>query len=131
MKKLFVVMMAVLALCATANVFAEEAAVAAGDDFKIKGDPVAGEAIYKMYCFVCHGDTGKGDGVTAATLDPKPRNFTDKEVMAKISDKEVFTAIKDGGPAVGKSPLMIAWGPLLQDDQKVHDVAAFVRKFAE
>ena len=39
--------------------------------------------------------------------------------------------IKEGGAAVGKSPFMTPWGPLLQDDQKVQDVASYIRTFAK
>lgn len=106
-----------------------EAAQAEG--FTIKGDAAKGAPVYKMYCATCHGDTGAGDGPASAALNPKPRNFTDKSIMEKIPDEEIFKAIKDGGAAVGKSPLMIAWGPVLGDDQKIHDVAAFVRSLAK
>ena len=109
---------------------AADAAPAAGE-FAIKGDPAKGAETYKMYCLPCHGEKGMGDGVAAAALNPKPRNFTDKALMATIPDKQIFTAIKEGGAAVGKSPLMVAWGPILADDQKIHDVAAYVRSFSK
>jgi cytochrome c oxidase cbb3-type subunit 3 len=118
---------------AASPIRAEEAAATAaagGEEFVIKGDAAKGAETYKMYCALCHGDTGAGDGAGAAALDPKPRNFTDKALMATIPDKEIFTAIKDGGPAVGKSMFMVAWGAVLGDDQKIHDVAAYVRSLA-
>lgn len=123
---------AAVLICSLA-VQAEDAkpAAPAGEEFKIKGDAAKGAETYKLYCVPCHGEKGMGDGIAAAALNPKPRNFTDKAVMAAIPDKEVYTAIKDGGAAVGKSPLMVAWGPVLGDDQKIHDVAAYVRSFAK
>ena len=121
---------AALVLLSVLVVAAEETKPAA-DKFVIKGDPAKGVETYKMYCLPCHGEKGMGDGVAAAALNPKPRNFTDKALMATIPDKEVFTAIKEGGAAVGKSPLMIAWGPILADDQKIHDVAAYVRSLGK
>ncbi len=100
--------------------------------FKISGDAAKGAETYKLYCALCHGPTGAGDGAGAAALNPKPRAFSNKEEMAKITDHEVFTAIKMGGAAVGKSAFMVAWGALLgNDDQKVHDVAAYVRTLAK
>ncbi len=35
-----------------------------------------GEALFKQNCTSCHGDAGRGDGPAAASLNPKPRNFT-------------------------------------------------------
>lgn len=105
--------------------------VRAEEEFKINGDPVKGEEIYKLYCAACHGATGHGDGLASAALDPKPRNFTDKALMDTITDKAMYTIIKDGGPAVGKSMFMTAWGAVLGDDQKIHDVAAYVRSLAK
>ena len=46
-----------------------------------QGDPVAGKATYEKTCAMCHGPTGKGDGPTAAVLNPKPRNHTDGNYM--------------------------------------------------
>jgi mono/diheme cytochrome c family protein len=34
-----------------------------------------GRDLYKANCASCHGDNGQGDGPTAPTLNPKPRNF--------------------------------------------------------
>src|SRR5687768_10421712 len=45
-----------------------------------------GEFLYKTYCYVCHGATGKGDGPVAAKMSVKP--------PALVSDK--VKAFKDG-----------------------------------
>jgi mono/diheme cytochrome c family protein len=34
-----------------------------------------GKELFKANCSSCHGDDGQGDGPTASTLTPKPRNF--------------------------------------------------------
>lgn len=36
----------------------------------------AGQFIYSRACANCHGPQGRGDGVAAAHLDPKPRDFS-------------------------------------------------------
>jgi mono/diheme cytochrome c family protein len=35
-----------------------------------------GETLFKQHCTSCHGDTGRGDGPAAGTMNPRPRNFT-------------------------------------------------------
>lgn len=62
--------------------------------------------IFATRCFACHGATGLGDGVAAAALTPKPRNYHDKEWQKSVTDEAIEKIIKLGGPAVGKSPLM-------------------------
>lgn len=93
-----------------------------------KGDPKKGKEKYmeNMRCSACHGDSGKGDGPAAFALNPKPRNYTDCAVMSKKSDAELFKVIKEGGPAVGLSPLMAPFGGQL-NDKEVWDVVAFIR----
>jgi mono/diheme cytochrome c family protein len=93
-----------------------------------KGDPKKGKEKYmeNMRCSACHGDSGKGDGPAAFALNPKPRNYTDCAVMSKKSDAELFKVIKEGGPAVGLSPLMAPFGSQL-NDKEVWDVVAFIR----
>jgi mono/diheme cytochrome c family protein len=95
---------------------------------KEKGDPKLGKQKYveNMRCSACHGESGIGDGPAAIALNPKPRNYTDCAVMSKKSDAELFKVIKEGGPAVGLSPLMAPFGSQL-NDKEVWDVVAFIR----
>lgn len=103
--------------------------VHAEEEFEIKGDVEQGKAHYKMYCLLCHGEAGKGDGVGAAALEPKPRDLSDRAFQESMTDHYLYTVIKDGGQAVGKSMFMAAFGALL-NEQGVHDVAAYVRTLA-
>ena len=121
---------AVSAGAQVADPAAIEAAIAANKDVKLDGDAAKGQEVYKMYCSLCHGDTGAGDGVGAAALDPKPRAFNDKAVMDTISDAQMVTVIKEGGAAVGKSMFMVSWKALLTEEQ-VKDVATFIRTLAK
>jgi len=74
-------------------------------------------ATFKTYCSACHGETGKGDGAASASLDPKPANFADAAFWKGKDDAYLTKVIKEGGAAVGKSPLMAGWGAVLKDDQ--------------
>ncbi len=35
-----------------------------------------GASTYSTYCATCHGATGKGDGAAAASLTPRPADFS-------------------------------------------------------
>lgn len=85
---------------------------------------------YQTFCSKCHGDTGKGDGASAATLSTKPRDFADCARMAKESDEVLFKVIKDGGKANGFSADMQAWSQGF-DDGEIHGLVAYVRTFCK
>lgn len=71
--------------------------------------------LYQLLCSQCHGITGNGKGVNASFLFVTPRDHTSPEEMNQLTDDRLFAAIKFGGPAVNKSPLMPAWGAILRD----------------
>ena len=70
---------------------------------KAEGDSAKGAEVYKSYCATCHGDTGKGDGVAAAALDPKPRDLSNAEYVSGLTDEHIKKVIAEGGTAVGMS----------------------------
>ena len=61
------------------------------------------EAMYKMRCVICHGEVGKGDGIGATALNPKPADHTSEELQSQ-TDGELFWKISNGRGA------MIGWG---------------------
>ena len=66
--------------------------------FKGKADAVAaGKKIYASYCAVCHGDKGKGDGIAAGGLNPKPADHTCAKCQ-KQSDGALFWKLTTGRP---------------------------------
>ena len=85
----------------------------------------AADAKYKAVCATCHGQSGKGDAPAAANFPVKPRDYSDKEWQATVTDEYLAKAIVEGGAAVGKSPLMPA-SPDLKDKPEV--LAALVAK---
>ena len=57
-----------------------------------------GEKVAKINCVSCHGAKGKGDGVAAAALNPKPADWTSSRVQDE-TDGELFWRISNGrGP---------------------------------
>lgn len=64
------------------------------------------KTVFAQRCVTCHGATGTGDGPASASLNPKPRNYTDSAWQASVDDAYIEKIIKFGGAAVGKSPAM-------------------------
>jgi mono/diheme cytochrome c family protein len=107
----------------------EAAAPAPATDAVAGGDPAQGAGHYALYCASCHGEKGCADGPLSASLTPKPAKHCDGNVMNAMEDEYLFRVVKQGGAAVGKSPLMAPWGGTLSDAQ-IRDVVAFVRSLA-
>jgi len=47
------------------------------------------------YCVPCHGNKGKGDGVAAAALKPKPADHSSQKVQSQ-TDGAIFYKITTG-----------------------------------
>ena len=92
-----------------------------------KGNVEEGKTQYQNICASCHGATGKGDGVAAAALDPKPRDLSDGAYVSTLSNEHLYKVISEGGAAVGLSPMMAAWGGVLSE-QQIWDVIAYLHK---
>ena len=92
-----------------------------------KGDAAKGKVIYDNNCAACHGAEGKGDGVAAQALDPKPRDLSDAAFTSTVTNEHLYKVIDEGGAAVGLSPLMAAWGGILSEGE-IWDVVAFIRQ---
>ena len=63
---------------------------------------------YQSRCVACHGGDGRGDGVLASGLKPAPRDFTSSAWRGTRTPVELRRVIREGGPALGLSPLMPA-----------------------
>lgn len=93
------------------------------------GVAARGQGDYAAYCAPCHGPRGRGDGQLARMLVPKPARHSDAALMNALSDAYLVRLLKEGGPALGKSPLMAAWGRILSDEQ-IRDLVAYLRFLA-
>src|SRR5262249_14964718 len=89
------------------------------------GDIQAGKATYTRLCVGCHGPTGQG-GRMATTLAVPPRNLADQAYMGMRSDQQLFDVINQGGAVAGLSPIMMAFGSQLSE-QQIWDTVAYIR----
>ncbi len=89
----------------------------------------AGKALYMARCSACHGATGAGDGLAAASLDPKPRDLSDPAWQSSVTDEHISQIIAQGGSAVGKSAAMPPAPDLARDAAKLNALVVHVRSF--
>ena len=87
---------------------------------------------YQQLCENCHGPEGKGDGPAGLGAQPMPRDFSvglfkfDADSDGRTgSDEDLFLVIRDGGMAVGGSPLMAPWGHL--GDDSIREIVVYIR----
>src|SRR5207253_11053132 len=62
------------------------------------GEEREGEGLYAAYCAACHGATGGGDGLLAASLSVRPPALRDLAAQARFSDAELVELILRGRP---------------------------------
>lgn len=93
------------------------------------GGAAAREAaeIFASRCATCHGAEGRGDGLAAADLNPRPRNFHDPAWQQSVTDDHIRKIIVGGGPAVGRSPLMPPNPDLASRPEVVDALVAHIR----
>lgn len=90
-----------------------------------QSDAQTAAALYTQHCAGCHGTSGKGDGPAGKYLKPAPADFAVS--LKGKSDAWIAKSIKEGGKAVGESPVMPA-SPDLSDDQ-VKGLVDYVKHF--
>jgi len=89
----------------------------------------AAAAMFRDVCAQCHGIGGLGDGPAAASLNPRPRNYTDAAWQAAVTDADITKIILEGGQAVGKSPMMPAQAQLKGKPEVVEALVKIIRSF--
>lgn len=75
-------------------------APALADNFQnpVAGDNSAtslGRTLYQQMCAICHGDSGKGDGLAGMRLNPRPTNLQSAAVQEQ-SDGAIYWKITKG-----------------------------------
>jgi mono/diheme cytochrome c family protein len=89
--------------------------------------PTTPDEMYKAWCSKCHAQDGTGN-VAERTVKTVPMDFTDCHLASAEPEADWQQVIAHGGPAVGRSPEMPAFGEFLSDAQLiglVHYVRAF------
>lgn len=80
-----------------------------------------GRVIYEQRCLDCHGSEGRGDGIKALSLSPRPGNLVSAATSAK-SDQDLLKIIANGRPRTG----MPAWKDELSDEEQ-RNVLVYIR----
>jgi mono/diheme cytochrome c family protein len=94
-------------------------------------DSVEAQKVFEQRCVLCHGQSGKGDGVASANLNPKPRDYTNTAWQASVTDDYLRKIIVGGGDSVGKSMMMPANPDLKDKPQVVNGLVKIVRGFGQ
>lgn len=105
----------------------EEDTGAGNDEAQSAAAEQEARQIFATRCVPCHGESGQGDGAASASLNPRPRDFTDAEWQSSVDDAHIERIIQYGGAAVGKSPAMPANPDLQSKPEVVEALRAYIR----
>lgn len=97
----------------------------------VTGGGSQAERMFATVCVTCHGADGSGRGPAAASLNPKPRDYTDAAWQASITDEQLRTTILKGGQAVGKSPMMPGQPQLENQPEVLDGLVRIIRSFGK
>jgi mono/diheme cytochrome c family protein len=92
----------------------------------LKGNEEAikvGKKLFQQQCVVCHGDSGKEDGVASVSLNPKPASFTSEKVHSE-TDRAILWKI-----TTGRSP-MPSYKDMLTEEQRWR-LVNYIRTFSK
>ena len=95
------------------------------------GDAAAvadGKATFHNNCAACHGESARGDGPAATSLDPSPPDLPG--ILANLSDGYLLWRIAEGGALAPFHSAMPAWKTILTEDQ-IWQVIAYLRSQSE
>ncbi len=73
-----------------------------------------GKKVFSTQCVACHGTIGLGDGAAAASMNPKPRNFTALEGWKKgRAPSQIYNSITKGieNPGGSSMPAFASFPP--------------------
>lgn len=73
--------------------------------------------LFGVNCARCHGAFGRGDGPDSQRLGDFVPDFTSEAFHRWRTDEELLTAIREGGAAVGRGPMMPPWQGVLREHE--------------
>ena len=91
-----------------------------------QGDTVAGRALFVQRCATCHGDKADGQSKLAPLLNPRPANL----LVSQLDSAARNRIVRNGGAAVGRSPVMPNWSAELTEAE-LRNVIAYVASIAK
>jgi mono/diheme cytochrome c family protein len=95
------------------------------------GQASQAEQMFATVCVTCHGADGTGKGPAAEALNPKPRNYTDPQWQASVTDDQLKEIILKGGQGVGKSPMMPGQPQLADQPEVLDGLVRIIRAFGK
>jgi mono/diheme cytochrome c family protein len=90
-----------------------------------------GSRLNQQYCSRCHDSESTPERVSNYdNLTTKPHVFTDSQALNNIKDADLMAAIIHGGPGIGKSAEMPAYGKTLKKSD-MEALIAYIRTVSE
>jgi cytochrome c oxidase cbb3-type subunit III len=89
-----------------------------------------GKHLFELYCVVCHGKNGEGDGFNAYNLNPRPHSLADTAYMKALSPETLKEIISNGGKSLNKSIMMPGYTYTLNKNQ-ISDLVLFIETFTQ
>ena len=90
-----------------------------------------GSILADKYCVRCHDQESSPERVSNfENLEVKPHPFTDGETLNKMSDADLTSIIRHGGPALNRSALMPPYGNTL-NAADVRALISYIRAVAD
>jgi mono/diheme cytochrome c family protein len=88
-----------------------------------------GQRVFYQYCVWCHADSTPAGPSNRANVTPSSSLMNDGAKLNGLSDEFLRNIITLGGSAMGRSPMMPAWGKTLSQEE-IQAVIAFTRAIA-
>jgi len=94
-------------------------------------EQTVGKTVNDKYCIRCHDPESTPERVSNLdNLSPAPHQFTDGATLNRMSDADLTNMIAHGGPALGKSPQMPAYGATLKPAE-IKAILSYIRTIAD